>query len=129
MITELGLGFFICITKAHLFTSKALENDLAFVLSLDVSILLSCLAFKKLFLAVLGLCCCVQAFPARGEWGLLSGCGVRASHCHGLSWCRAPSLGHAGSVIVAECLSCSLACGILLDRGSNPCPEHWQVDS
>ena len=26
-------------------------------------------------------------------------------------------------------LSCSAACGIFLDQGSNPCPLHWQVDS
>ena len=25
--------------------------------------------------------------------------------------------------------SVSLACGIFLDGGSNPCPLHWQVDS
>ena len=26
-------------------------------------------------------------------------------------------------------LSCSIACGIVLDQGSNPCPLHWQADS
>ena len=26
-------------------------------------------------------------------------------------------------------LSCSAACGNLLDQGSNPCPLHWQADS
>ena len=35
----------------------------------------------------------------------------------------------AGSVIVAHGLSCSTACGILPDQGSNPCPLHWQADS
>ena len=35
----------------------------------------------------------------------------------------------AGSVIVAHGLSCSVACGILPDQGSNPCPLHWQADS
>ena len=35
----------------------------------------------------------------------------------------------AGSVVVAQGLSCSAACGILLDQDSNPCPLHWQVDS
>ena len=45
VISELGLGFLICKMKEHLFTCKALENDLAFVLSLDVSVLLSYLAF------------------------------------------------------------------------------------
>ena len=30
---------------------------------------------------------------------------------------------------MAHGLSCSAACGIFLDQGSNPCPLHWQVDS
>ena len=35
----------------------------------------------------------------------------------------------AGSVIVAHGPSCSAACGIFRDQGSNPCPLHWQADS
>ena len=35
----------------------------------------------------------------------------------------------AGSVIVAHRPSCSAACGIFPDQGSNPCPLHWQADS
>ena len=34
-----------------------------------------------------------------------------------------------GSVVVAHGLSCSAACGIFPDRGSNLCPLHWQADS
>ena len=34
-----------------------------------------------------------------------------------------------GSVAVAHGLSCSTACGICHDQGTNPCPLHWQVDS
>ena len=30
---------------------------------------------------------------------------------------------------MAHGLNCSAACGIFLDRGLNPCPLHWQVDS
>ena len=26
-------------------------------------------------------------------------------------------------------LSCSEACGVFLDQGSNSCPLHWQADS
>ena len=44
VITEPGLGFFICEMKANLFNSKALENDLSCVTLLDVSIPLSYLA-------------------------------------------------------------------------------------
>ena len=33
------------------------------------------------------------------------------------------------SVVVAHGLSCSVACGIFPDQGSNPYPLHWQADS
>ena len=36
---------------------------------------------------------------------------------------------HAGSVVVAHGPSCSAACGILLDQGSNPHRPHWQAGS
>ena len=36
---------------------------------------------------------------------------------------------HAGSVVVAHGPSCSAACGIFPDQGSNQCPLHWQADS
>ena len=39
------------------------------------------------------------------------------------------SLQSAGSVVVAHGLSCSAACGICLDQGSNPCRLNWQADS
>ena len=29
---------------------------------------------------------------------------------------------------MAHGLSCSVACGIFPDQGSNPCPLHWQAD-
>ena len=35
----------------------------------------------------------------------------------------------AGSVAVAHRPSCSAACGILPDQGSNLCPLHWQADA
>ena len=37
--------------------------------------------------------------------------------------------GHRLSVVVALRLSCSVACRIFLDEGSNPWFLHWQVDS
>ena len=55
--------------------------------------------FKKLinlFLAALGLRCCVQVF---------SSCGERASHCGGFSCCGARALGVRDSVVVARGLS------------------------
>ena len=70
-------------------------------------------------------------------WGLslvgASG-GHSSSRCAGLSLSRPLLLWstgsrRAGSVIVAHGPSCSAACGIFPDQGSNPCPLHWQADS
>ena len=60
--------------------------------------------------------------------------GHSSSRCAGLSLSRpllVRSTGsrRAGSVVVAHEPSCSAACGILPDQGSNPCPLHWQADS
>ena len=38
---------------------------------------------------------CTQPFSSCGEWGLLSSCGVRASHCGSFS-CGAQAPGYAG---------------------------------
>ena len=49
-----------------------------------------------------------------------------------LSWpllLRSTGSRRAGSVVVAHWPSCSVACGIFPDQGSNPCPLHWQADS
>ena len=60
--------------------------------------------------------------------------GHSSSQCAGLSLSRPLPLRstgsrRAGSVVVAHGPSRSAACGIFLDRGTNPCPLHWQVDS
>ena len=65
---------------------------------------------------------------------------VAASGGHSSSWCAGLSLARplllwstssrrTGSVVVAHGPSCSTACGIFPDQGSNPCPLHWQADS
>ena len=65
---------------------------------------------------------------------------VAASGGHSSSRCAGHSLSrplllrstgsrHAGSVDVAHGPSCSAACGIFPDQGSNPCPLCWQADS
>ena len=62
------------------------------------------------------------AFSSCGGRGLLSSCGVWASHCGGFSCCDgfsgmwasvvvAPRLYCTGSVVVAHGLSCPMACG------------------
>ena len=60
--------------------------------------------------------------------------GHSSSRCAGLSLSRPLLLRstgsrRAGSVIVAHRPSCSAACEIFPDQGSNPCPLHWQADS
>ena len=66
--------------------------------------------FIYLFLAALGLPCCVRAFSSCGEWGLLF-VAVRgllivvASHCGGFSCCGARALGARASVVGARGLS------------------------
>ena len=65
---------------------------------------------------------------------------VAASGDHSSSRCAGLSLSQplllrstgsrcSGSVVVAHGPSCSAACGIFPDQGSNPCPLHWQTDS
>ena len=70
-------------------------------------------------------------------WGLslvaASG-GHSSSRCAGLSLSRPLLLlstgsRRASSAIVAHGPSCSAACGMFPDQGSNPCPLHWQADS
>ena len=60
--------------------------------------------------------------------------GHSSSRCAGLSLSRPLLLRstgskRTGSVLVAHGPSCSAACGIFPDQGSNPCPLHWQADS
>ena len=60
--------------------------------------------------------------------------GHSSSRCTGLSLLqplllRSTGSRRAGSVVVAHGPSCSMACGIFPDQGSNPCALHWQADS
>ena len=69
----------------------------------------------------------------RGLSPIAASGGHSSSRCAGLSLSRplllrSTSSRRAGSVIVAHGPSCSAACGILPDQGSNPCPPHWQAD-
>ena len=54
--------------------------------------------------------------------------GAWASH-HRSLLLRSTGSRRASSVVVAHGLSCSAACGLFPDQGSNPCPLHWQADS
>ena len=93
--------------------------------------------FIYLFMTVLGLLVFVWGLSLVAASGghSSSRCGGRSSsRCAGLSLSRPlPLRGTgsrcAGSVVVAHGPSCSVACGIFPDQGSNPCPLHWQADS
>ena len=76
-----------------------------------------------------GLCCCTQtllSLVVTSEELLC--CGVWAC-CGVFSCCGAQALDCAHSVVVAQGLSCSKACGVIRDQGSNLWPLHWQADS
>ena len=77
---------------------------------------------------------CWVFVSVRGLSLVASSWGHSSSRCAGLSLSRPLLLRstgsrRAGSVVVAHGPSCSAACGIFPDQGSNPCPLHWQVDS
>ena len=77
---------------------------------------------------------CWVFVSVRGLSLVLASGGHSSSRCEGLSLSRPHLLRSTGSrctgsVIVAHGPSCSVACGIFPDQGSNPCPLHWQVDS
>ena len=84
--------------------------------------------FIYLFMAVLGLHFCERAFSSCGKRGPLF-IAVRGPLTIAASLVGSTGSRRAGSVVVAHGPSCSTACGILPDQGSNPCPLHWQADS
>ena len=89
-----------------------------------------CSFFKFIYLFLL---CWI--FVSVRELSLVVASGGHSSlRCAGLSLSRPLLLRstgsrRAGSVIVAHGPSCSAACGIFRDQGSNSCPLHWQADS
>ena len=81
-----------------------------------------------IYLAALGLHCCRQAFsgciPKQGQ--------LFAHTSFSLQWLfslQSTALGTGASVVVAHELSCSAACRIFPDQGSNLLPLTWQADS
>ena len=107
--------------------------------SLGVSQLHSSQMNVTLFLCSFWLCWVFIA--ARGLSLAVAGGGYSSLQCVGFSlrWLHllqstgsvvvAHGLWSAVSVVVAHGISCSAACGIFPDQGSNPCPLHWQADS
>ena len=75
-------------------------------------------------MVVLGLRFCARAFSSCSKRGPLF-IVVRGPLTIAASLvARSTGSRRAGSVIVAHGPSCSVACGILPDQGSNPCPLH-----
>ena len=88
--------------------------------------------FFNILFIYLWLCCVFVS--VRGLFLVVASGGHSSSRCAGLSLSRPLLLRSTGSrrassVIVAHGLSCSAACGIFPDQGSNPCSLHWQADS
>ena len=91
----------------------------------------SVLCFSFLFFFFLAV---FWVFSVRGLSLVAASGDHSSSRCAGLSlWrpllLRSTGSRRAGSVVVAHGPSCSVACGIFPDQGSNPCPLHWQADS
>ena len=87
-----------------------------------------CISFYFKIMAVLGLRCCVWDFSSCSERGLFSSSVNRFL----IAVASLQSMGFAmrlGSAVVSHRLSCSVACEIFLDKGSNQCPLHCKADS
>ena len=87
-----------------------------------------------LFLLFIYFWLCWVFVSVRGLSLVVASGGHSSPQCAGLSLSRPLLLRstgsrRAGSVVVAHGPSCSAACGIFPDQGSNPCPLHWQADS
>ena len=93
---------------------------------------LFCFVFNKFIYFYFWLC---WVFVSVCRLSLVAASGDHSSsQCAGLSLSRPLLLRstgsrRAGSVVVAHGPSCSTACGIFPDQGSNPCLLHWQADS
>ena len=87
-----------------------------------------------IYLFIFNLWLCWVFVSVRGLSLVAESGGHSSSRCAGLSLSRPLLLRstgsrRAGSVIVVHGPSCSAACGIFPDQGSNPCSLHWQADS
>ena len=121
------VGVFIALDSHQ----QLLLSDFLIVVSFVVSL---CVYVSDLFLAVLDHCSSSLVVVSRGSSPapvlrlmVVASLVGMALGCAG-SGVVVPGLQSTGSVIVAHGLSCSAACGIFLDQGSNLCLLHWQAD-
>ena len=100
----------------------------------DIYIFFIFILFLFYFYLFIYLWLCWVSVSVRGLSLVVASGGHSSSRCAGLSLSRPLLLRstgsrRAGSVVVAHGPSCSVACGIFPDQGSNSCPVHWQADS
>ena len=131
-------GSCFCIHSASLCLLVGAFNPFTFkvmiTLSVPITIFLIVLGLFVCFLIYFFLWLCWIFVSVRGLSLVVASGGHSSSQCAGLSLLRPLLLRstgsrRAGSVIVAHGPSCSAACGIFPDHGSNLCPLHWQADS
>ena len=113
-------------TDCHV-TPKAFEEEQFLSVFSQRFIPWSVFFFLKIYLLIDWLLCWV--FVSVLGFSLVASGGHSSSRCAGLSLSqplllRSTSSRRAGSVVVAHGPSCSVACGIFPDQGSNPCPPH-----
>ena len=130
------------ISNLLIFSKNQLLVSLVFSIVFFISVsFISALIFMILFFKInlfiylfIYLWLCWVFVSVRGLSPVVASRGHSSSWCVGLAPSQPPLLQStgsrcAGSVVVAHGLSRSVACGILPDQGSNPCPLHWQADS
>ena len=89
-----------------------------------------CFSFLKMyFILFIYFWLCWVFISVRGLSLVAASGGHSSSRCAGLSLSRpfflwSTGSRRTGSVVVAHGPSCSVACGIFPDQGSNPCPLH-----
>ena len=123
-------GWFLCVEKIFVPMVFKIMVIYGFHNLKKVKVLLSNF-FLNLFIYLL---LCWVFVSVRGLSPVVASGGHSSSQCAGLSLSRPLLLRSTGSrrassVVVAHGPSCSAACGIFRDQGSNPCPLHWQADS
>ena len=84
-VTWFTVGCVVYVIYLDCFIQESLLSVFLHLFSLFLMLLI------YLFLALLGLCCCVGFSLAAASRGLLSSCGARVFHCSGFSCCRTDS--------------------------------------
>ena len=116
--------------KGYHFSSEKLKiNTLLLIFFLMVPHGFCFFFFKVPLYLFIYLWLCWVFVSVRGLSLVAASGGHSSSRCAGLSlsWplpLRSTGSRRAGSVIVAHGRSCSAACGLFPDQGSNPCPLH-----